>query len=1151
MSFVHLHLHSEYSLLDGACRIKDLVRSVKEKGQSAAAVTDHGNMFGAIDFYTEAKDAGIKPIIGCEVYVAARSRFDKDNNFDSKSFHMILLCQNMTGYRNLIKMVSLAWTEGFYRKPRIDHELLEKYHEGLICLSACLAGEIPRAITAGEMDKAYDIARYYKELFGRDCFYLELQNHYIEEQAKVNRVLLEMSRELDIPLAATNDCHYIDKKDAEVQNILMCIQTGRTLGDGKGLEFPTEEFYIKTEDEMRALFPNVPQAIENTAKIADMCNVEFDFDDMKLPHFEVPNGEDHYEYFRRHCYEGLYRHYGKAPDSSVIQRLEYELSVVKSMGYVDYYLIVNDFIQYAKSRGIPVGPGRGSGAGSLAAYCIGITNIDPIKYNLLFERFLNPERVSMPDFDVDFCTERRQEVIDYVIRKYGSDHVAQIISFGTMAAKGAVKDVGRVLGMQYSEVDAVAKLIPHELNITIDKALASSPDLKKIYDANPETKRLIDTARSIEGMPRHATTHAAGVVITKDPVDTYVPLAKNDDVTVTQYTMKKLEKLGLLKMDFLGLRNLTVLNDAKKMILEKNPSFSDNDINYGEKEVFAMISSGYTDGVFQFESTGMKNVVTQMKPESIEDLIAVISLYRPGPMDSIPAYIENRQNPAGIRYKHPLLKDILDVTYGCVVYQEQVMQIFRTLAGYSLGRADVVRRAMSKKQKDVMEKERRIFIHGLTDDDGRVIVDGCLRRGINEKTAAEIFAEMESFASYAFNKSHAAAYATVSYMTAWYKYHYPKEYMAALLTSLLESTEKIHRYTAECNRLHIKVLPPHINKSFGSFSTESDGIRFGLLGIRNLGVNLIGAIVREREKGEYKSVYEFLERIYGQGMNIRAFESLVKSGALDGLGNNRRQLLWGSRTLLDSVEQERKYSLAGQMSFFDNSSTESMGIELPKVDEFSLMDKLGMERELTGVYLSGHPLDEYMPYISSVNCDFISDILDNESERRKQRVRLIAIINGVRPMFTKKRDTMAVLRLSDMTGEMDMLVFPKQYAEYNMVCGEGVVAEIMADAETGGGEEPKLLCRTMRICPKTAQTASEPKVRKPAKLFLRFSSKGSRECAYARKLLAVFDGRTPVMFYYADEKKYEGIPSSGYVDLNDVMLDELKRVLGEDSVVLK
>ncbi|MEF2919075.1 MAG: DNA polymerase III subunit alpha, partial [Acutalibacteraceae bacterium] len=820
MSFVHLHVHSEYSLLDGACRISKLVDRAKENGANAVAVTDHGNMYGAIDFYKEAIKKGIKPIIGCEVYMATRSRFDKTTEHDRHNYHLVLLCENNTGYQNLIKLVSKGWTEGFYGKPRIDKELLEKHHEGLICLSACLAGEIPQNLLHGDYTKARELANYFRNLFGKDNFFLEIQNHKIKEQLIVLPQLIQLSEETGIPLVATNDCHYIDKSDSQTHNILLCIQTNHTINDEDKMEFQTDEFYFKTEEEMTQLFSTVPQAISNTQLIADRCNVTFEFGKTKLPHFEVPDNRDHFEYFRDECYKGLYKHYGTSPQQSIVERLEYELGVVNQMGYVDYYLIVNDFIQYAKRNGIPVGPGRGSGAGSLAAYCIGITGIDPIKYNLLFERFLNPERVSMPDFDVDFCTERRQQVIDYVVRKYGEDHVAQIITFGTMAAKGGIRDVARAMAMPYSVADGVAKLIPNELHITLKKALEISKEFKDRYDTDYEVHKLIDTAMAIEGTPRHASKHAAGVVITEMPVNEYVPLAKNDDAVVTQYTMTTLEELGLLKMDFLGLRNLTVIDDAEKMIKQKNPSYSESNIDEKDKPVFKMLSQGNSEGVFQFESGGMKSVLVQLKPESVEDLIAVISLYRPGPMDSIPKYIENRHHPEKITYKHPLLKDILEVTYGCIVYQEQVMQIFRSLAGYSLGRADIVRRAMSKKKKDVMERERDIFINGLVNENGDIEVEGCLRRGVDKVTANSIFSEMESFASYAFNKSHAAAYATVSYKTAWLKCHYPREYMSALLTSVLDNFSKLASYTEECSRLGIRVLPPHINYSETAFAVH-------------------------------------------------------------------------------------------------------------------------------------------------------------------------------------------------------------------------------------------------------------------------------------------------------------------------------------------
>ena len=869
MSFVHLHVHTEYSLLDGACKIKNLVKAAKELSQPAIAITDHGCMYGVIDFYKAAKKEGIKPIIGCEVYVAPRKYTDKVAELDRENRHMVLLCENNVGYQNLIKLVSMAWIDGFYGKPRVDEELLEKYHEGIIALSACLAGEIPKALMRGNYELAKEKALKYKRIFGENNFFLELQDHGILEQKRINSDIIKLSKECDIPLVVTNDCHYIKREDKDLHKILLCIQTNHTIEDENSFEFPTDEFYLKSEAEMRELFPNVPEAYENTVKIAERCNVEFEFGKTKLPRFDVPDGKDHIEYFREECYKGLHRRYGENPSQSLTDRLEYELSVIIKMGYVDYYLIVNDYVSYAKKNGIPVGMGRGSGAGSLAAYCIGITGIDPIKYNLLFERFLNPERVSMPDFDVDFCKDRRQEVIDYVIRKYGSDHVAQIVAFGTMAARGAIRDVGRALAMSYAEVDSVAKLVPYDLKMTIEKALTISDELTQRYNNEPAVHRLIDMAMRLEGTPRHATTHAAGVVITDKPVSEYVPLSRNDEAIVTQFTMTTLDELGLLKMDFLGLRNLTVLDDTEKMIRKKEPLFSIKNIPDDDKKVFEMLSKGDTEGVFQFESSGMRNVLTQLKPETIEDLIAVISLYRPGPMDSIPKYIENCHNPVKVTYKHELLKPILEVTYGCIVYQEQVMQIFRSLAGYSLGRADIVRRAMSKKKADVMEHERKIFIEGLLREDGSIEVEGCIRRGIPRSIAEEIFAEMESFASYAFNKAHAACYAMISYQTAYLKCHYPCEYNAALLSSVLDNSGKVAVYIDDCMKHNIRVLPPHINESNIGFTVCGKNIRFGLMAIKNIGKGFITNIINERRNGEYTSFYDFCSRVYSKDMNKR------------------------------------------------------------------------------------------------------------------------------------------------------------------------------------------------------------------------------------------------------------------------------------------
>lgn len=1173
MAFVHLHVHSEYSLLDGACRLKRLVETAKAQGAQAIAVTDHGAMYAAVDFYKLAKAQGIKPIIGCEVYVAPRTRFDKTPELDRESRHMVLLCENNTGYQNLIQIVSRAWTEGFYNKPRVDDSLLEKHHEGLICLSACLAGELPRRLLNGDYEGAKQKALYYQNVFGKGNYYIELQDHGIEDQKRTNPQLMQIAKETGIPLVVTNDCHYISKEDSEMHRILLCIQTNHTVLDDDKMEFATDAFYLKTEEEMRVLFPDLPQAFDNTAHIAQRCNVEFEFGHTKLPHFDVPGGRDHFAYFKEQCYKGLYKHYGDHPAKELTDRLEYELNTVHQMGYVDYYLIVNDFIQYAKSQGIPVGPGRGSGAGSLAAYCIGITGIDPIKYNLLFERFLNPERVSMPDFDIDFCKDRRQEVIDYVIQKYGADHVAQIIAFGTMAARGAIRDVGRALAIPYGVVDGVAKLVPNDLGMTIEKALSISSDLKDRYDTDEQIHKLIDMAKSIEGMPRHATTHAAGVVITELPVSAYVPLAKNDEAVVTQFTMTTLEELGLLKMDFLGLRNLTVLDDARELILKTNPQFSAADIREDDAAVYEMLSQGLSEGVFQFESPGMKNVLTQLKPKSLEDLIAVISLYRPGPMESIPRYIENRHHPEKITYKHPMLKEILEVTYGCIVYQEQVMQIFRKLAGYSLGRADIVRRAMSKKKKDVMERERKIFIHGLTNEKGEVEVEGCLRRGIHEQVAASVFGEMESFASYAFNKSHAAAYANISYQTAWMKCHYPKEYLAALLTSVLDSANKLAAYTAECNRLHIQVLPPHVNISTDGFTVSGGDIRFGLMAIKNLGKGFILAIVSEREQnGPYTSFYNFCKRVYGKnGMNSRAVESLIKSGALDNLGANRREMLSNVKMILDGLEQDRRKNMDGQLSFFDDAfSAGSVEPVLAPVQDFPIHEKLAMEKEIAGMYLSGHPMAEYADVCKALRTDKIIKILESDGVhgmyRDAAKVRIIAIVSSVKLKSTKNNAMMAFVTVEDMTGAIEMLVFPQTLAEYGTFFLEGNVLDILASVSLREDEEPKLLCNQAKLAtkeppqkaeeagqaPQTNMPAGQPQAQRtvPA-LYLRVKNLHCREYEQAKQVLDIFDGRNPVIFVLTEEKRQVRAPANMWVDLNDVMVRELKARLGEHNVGIK
>ncbi len=1164
MSFTHLHVHTEYSLLDGACRISEIAAAAKRKGFSSLAITDHGAMYGVIDFYRACQKEGIHPVIGCEVYVAPKSRFDKSPY--ERYYHMVLLCENNTGYQNLIKLVSLGFTEGFYNKPRIDDSLLEQYHEGLICLSACLAGEIPRKLLQDDYEGARDKALYYRDLFGTENYFIELQNHGIEEQQRILPDLVRIANEIGVGIVATNDSHYIEKSDSELHSILLCIQTGSTVSDENKMEFQTDEFYLKTEEEMRALFGDYPQALENTQRIADRCNVTFTFGQRKLPRFDVPDNEDHLEYFRRCCYEGLRRRYGENPDKSLTERLEYEIGTVSTMGFVDYYLIVNDFVQYAKRRGIPVGPGRGSGAGSLCAYCIGITDIDPIKYNLLFERFLNPERVSMPDFDIDFCKRRRGEVIDYVVEKYGHDRVAQIISFGTMAARGAIRDVGRVLGIPYGDVDEVAKMVPFELNITIDKAMRANAALRTRYESDAQIGRLIDIAKKIEGMPRHATMHAAGVVITDRPVSDYVPLAKNDDNIVTQFPMTTLEELGLLKIDFLGLRNLTVIDDAEKLIARANPSYSPNDVKEDDPKVFAMIARGATEGVFQFESQGMKNVLTQLHPDRMEDLIAVLSLYRPGPMDSIPTYIDCRHHPSHIRYKHERLRGILDVTYGCIVYQEQVMQIFRELAGYSLGRADIVRRAMSKKKHDVMERERAIFIHGMTDENGNVVVEGCVRRGIDEAAAASVFSEMESFASYAFNKSHAAAYAAVSYKTAWLKCYYPREYMAALLSSVLDSQNKLASYTAECRRLGIDVLPPNVNESYLTFSVSGGNIRYGLLAIKNLGKAFIEEIIRERTRGVYRSFYDFCKRLYGRNMNSRAVDSLIRCGAFDGMGANRRQLLAIQKPVLDDLEYTSRHKLDGQLSFFDlggdNTLLRSVEPVLPALEEFSRDELLHMENETAGMYFSGHPMDDYTLFAERVRADRIGAILFNDSGAYTdgKKVCVVGVVMRVKTQLTKNNKTMAFITIEDRYGSIEAVVFPNVYERFGFYLGETSVVILRGSLNLRENEDPKILCdsveqaRTNEECKNHPPTTSQKPAFKPSlpqALYLRIDDLNTPLYEKARRVLDIFDGNTPVIFYLTRSNRKVKAPSSLWVSLNDVMLRELKYQLGEKNVAVR
>ncbi len=1142
MSFVHLHVHTEYSLLDGACRLDRLCSVAKERGQTALAITDHGNLFGAVDFYRTAKKHGIKPIIGCEVYVASRSRFDKVHGIDSNRHHLVLLCKNETGYQNLIKLVSSAWVDGFYTKPRIDRELLEKHHDGLIALSACLAGEIPKLLVNNEYLKARETALWYQNLFGEGNYYLEIQNHDIPEQIAVNEGLIRLSNETGIPLVATNDVHYVNREDAYIQKILICIATNHTVDEENSLEFSSDNFYLKSEDEMRVLFPKTPEAIDNTQKIADMCNFDFEFGNTKLPNFTVPDGYSHYDYFREKCYAGLKQRYGKNPDNLYIERLEYELSVINNMGYVDYFLIVADFIQYARDHGIPVGPGRGSGAGSICAYCMGITNIDPIKYNLIFERFLNPDRVSMPDIDVDFCYERRQEVIDYVIDKYGSDHVAQIITFGTMAARAAIRDVGRAMGLPYATVDNVAKKIPRTLGITIEKALTESEEFKTLYDSDEQIKNLIDTAKSVEGMPRNSSTHAAGIVITDKPVSDYVPLAKNDESVVTQFTMTTIEELGLLKMDFLGLRTLTVINDCVKMVKKNNPDFDIEKIPYDDQNVYSLFTNGQTDGVFQCESNGMRSVFMRLKPTNIEDIIAVISLYRPGPMDSIDSYIQNRHNPEFIRYKTPMLKNILDVTYGCMVYQEQVMQIFRSLAGYSLGRADIVRRAMSKKKHKVMEEERTFFC------------EGCQKNGIDNKIANEIFDDMSSFASYAFNKSHAAAYAVVAYRTAYLKCYYPCEFMASLLTSVLDNSTKISDYIDACKKNGINILPPNVNVSNKTFTVGEDDktVMFGLLAIKNLGHDFIDTIINERRlNGKFTSFYSFCKRVHGKGFNRRAVEGLIKSGALDGLGNNRQEMLVNLPFVIDDLDNSRRRNIEGQIGFFDLLSDDSSSSEfvMKKMDEFPSHTMLMMEKETTGLYISSHPMEQYKELATKFKCDTIGNILNADNDYNTKyvdsySVKIMGIINGITRKQTKAGDTMAFVTVEDVQGSVEIVVFPKLFTKYSNILYNGNVLMLGGRLSVKEEESPKIILDY-------AETAENIRSNqnKKIRLFIRVENETSSIYVKCNEIVSLAkQGDVPLYFYFANSKKY--FPCKK-VTVDDNLLYNLKEIAGEQNVILQ
>ena len=1144
MAFCHLHLHTQYSLLDGCCRIDNLLDRVSELGQTSVAITDHGVMYGAIEFYKAAKKRGINPIIGCEVYVAPRSRTDKQKGPDSEYSHLVLLCENNEGYENLIKMVSLSFTEGFYSKPRVDKELLEKHHKGIIALSACLAGEIPKALLSGDYERAKETARWYKSVFGENNYFLELQNHNLPEQARINPYIIKLSKEIGIKTVATNDVHYISKDDAFMHKVLLCVQTGTKINEKNALEFKTDEFYLKSEEEMKSAFYDCTEAVENTAKIAERCNVSFEFGKIKLPFFDT-GGVDHFEYFKKLCIKGLYERYGKTPEKQVIDRLKYELSVINKMGYVDYYLIVADFVNYAKTHDISVGPGRGSGAGSLAAYCIGITGIDPIRYNLIFERFLNPERVSMPDFDIDFCYVKRQKVIDYVIEKYGEDRVAQIVTFGTLAARAAVRDVGRAMDVPYSFCDRLAKLVPHRLGISLRDAINASPELKSLYEADERAKQVLDMAIKVEGMPRHASTHAAGVVISDRPVSDYVPLSVNDNAVVTQYTMTALDELGLLKMDFLGLRNLTVIDETEKSVQKYNPDFSVSSIPMDDPETLKMMSRGETDGVFQFESDGMKNVLIRFGPQNIEDLIAIISLYRPGPMDAIPTYIHNRHHPEDVKYDTPLLEPILSVTYGCIVYQEQVMQVFRSLAGYSLGRADIVRRAMAKKKHDVMAREREAFVYGEKDENGNVICEGAVNRGVPEKTAQKIFDEMSAFSSYAFNKSHAAAYGVLAYITAYLKCHYKKEYFAALLTSVLDSSDKIALYTAECKAHGIKILPPSVNESEEGFTPTKDGIRFGLLAVKNLGRTLIEKLISERNSGgSYNDLYDFCIRNFGSQLNRRALEGLIKSGAMDGLGPNRRSMMFSLDKVLAIVGEENKFTLRGQIGFFDSGEGKTK-IELSQVPEMPERELLSLEKQATGMYLSSHPMSAYTLAAKRSGCTPIINITAGKVSDGA-RVRVMAVIDAVSVKTLKNGSILAGVLAEDTTATVDITVFSAAYEAYKQYLTEGAIVEICGKVSEREDRNTEIILENIRPIDETLLQTGEER-----SLKIRVSSIKGPDFLSAQRILGRYSGDMKVIVFCDDTGKRFLAPERLFVRHDEKMITELKKLLGDKNVKIQ
>ena len=1164
MSFVHLHVHTEFSLLDGACRIRDLPGIVKGMGQTACAITDHGVMYGAVDFYRACRAEGVKPIIGCEVYVTpqGRTRFDKVHELDSESRHLVLLCENEEGYRNLSYLVSMGWTEGFYIKPRIDLELLRQHSGGLVALSACLAGEIPRRLRNGEYENARNYALELADIFGPDHFYLELQDHGIRDQQIVNQDILRLHQETGLPMVCTNDAHYLRKEDAEAHDVLLCIQTGKTIDDENRMRYEPRNFYLRSEEEMAALFPAdvYEDALENTARIADMCNLEFTFGKYHLPEFQLPEGYDSFFYLKKLCDDGYRQRYGD--DDKYRDQLKYEQDMIEKMGFTDYFLIVSDFVNYARSAGIPVGPGRGSAAGSMVSYCLHITDIDPMKYNLYFERFLNPERVSMPDIDMDFGDTRRDEVFEYVRQKYGDDHVAHIVTFGTMAARNAIRDVGRVMNIPYADVDVIAKQVPAgpgALHITLDDALRLSKPLREQYETDPQVKKLIDTARALEGMPRHASTHAAGVVITKRPVVDYVPLSKNDDTVVCQYVMTTLEELGLLKMDFLGLRNLTVLDDAVKMVQERQPDFQLSDIPEDDPETYEMLSAGKTSGVFQMESAGMTGVCVGLRPQSIEDLTAIVALYRPGPMESIPRFIACKHDPSRVTYKHPSLEPILSVTYGCIVYQEQVMQIFQQLAGYSLGQADMVRRAMSKKKRKEIERERTSFIHG---DPDRGIA-GCVANGIPEATAEAIYQEIDAFAEYAFNKAHAVSYAVVAYQTAWFKCHHTREYMAALLTSVLDNSDKVAGYISECRDCGIALLPPDINRSADRFTVEEGGIRFGLVAIKNIGRGFIQAVMRDRaEKGPFTSLYDFCDRMADSDINKRAVENLIRSGAFDSLGARRSQLIQVYESVMDAVADSHRQNLEGQMDFFSmaagpDSKAAVKEIPLPNIDEYTPEQLMLMEKETTGLYLSGHPMDQYRDAVRRLGAPTIGSILADFAQEGgptrfadDQRVTICGIVTSSKTKTTKNNSLMAYVTVEDDTASMELLCFARVLESCGAYLKENQAVVVKGRLSVRDEKAPQLLCDSAYPLggaeppsPAGKRTQAVP----GQVLYLKFPSLDHPSVRHMKLVFQMFPGTTAVKMVMADTRKVYGT----HAVLHEALLQEARETLGDENVVVK